>query len=50
MSKMGRSDIDDLIAELEEVIARLQAGTGNDPIIAQLQTQIDGLRQRYTEE
>jgi len=46
---MERSVIDDLIAELEEAIAGLQSRPGNDSVIAQLQTQIDTLRQRYTE-
>jgi hypothetical protein len=47
---MQRSVIDDLIAELEEAIASLQNRPGNSDVIAQLQTQIDSLRQRYTEE
>jgi hypothetical protein len=47
---MQRSVIDDLIAELEESIASLQSRPGNDDVIAQLQTQINTLRQRYTEE
>ena len=47
---MERSVIDDLIAELEESIASLQSRPGNGDVIAQLQTQIQSLRQRYTEE
>jgi lysozyme family protein len=47
---MDRGVIDDLIAELEEAIASLQSRPGNSDVIAQLHTQIQSLRQRYTEE
>ena len=46
---MERSVIDDLIAELEQVVDNLRGSAGNDAVIAELQTQIDSLRQRYTE-
>lgn len=47
---MDRSVIDDLIAELEEMVAKFRGGAGNDLIISSLEAQIANLRKQYTEE